>query len=175
MKKYILTLVIVALALPLTAQIISSSPIDPKVDGVFGSQEYSNTQELQGMKLGYTLSNDGNTLYFALRAPAKGWVSVGLGTKRMHLSHMVMGFDALTSQTISEETGRGHSHSPSKDKVVKMSIIKESGNETTLEFSIPSALYANGSELPLILAYGTKDDLRSKHSKYASYTITYTK
>lgn len=173
MKKYIFIVLLLALSLPMTAQIISSASVDPKVDGVFGSQEYPTMQELKGMKLGYALSNDGNTLYFALQAPTNGWVSVGLGSKKMQGAHIVMGFDALTSQTISEETGKGHKINPSKDKIVKLQAVKESGDETTLEFSVPSSLYASGGELPLIIAYGKKDNLSSKHSKYASYTIAY--
>ncbi len=57
-----------ALALPLAAQILPSTSVDPKIDGVFGNEEYAVVQELQG-------------------------------------PHIVIGFDALSSQTISEESG----------------------------------------------------------------------
>ncbi len=53
-----------ALALPLAAQILPSTSVDPKIDGVFGNEEYAVVQELQG-------------------------------------PHIVIGFDALSSQTIS--------------------------------------------------------------------------
>lgn len=173
MKRILFMVVVIALSLPLGAQFISSAPVDPKVDGVITTTEYPNSQELQGMKLGYALSVDAQTLYFALQAPTKGWVSVGLGSNRMQGAHMIIGFDALTSQTISEETGRGHSHSPSNQKIVKQQAIRESGSSTTLEFSVPASLYSSGRELKLILAYGTLDDLKSKHKQYASYTIAF--
>lgn len=175
MKKQLTIVLLIALTLPLTAQIVPSASVDPKVDGIFSNQEYPVVEQLRGMTMGYALSGDGQTLHFALQAPTKGWVSIGLGSNRMQGAHIVIGFDALTSQTISEETGRGHSHSPSRDKIVKQQAIKESGNTTTLEFSVSAFLYSGGSELRMILAYGTRDDLRSKHSTYASHTIPFNK
>ncbi|NLE16156.1 MAG: hypothetical protein GX626_09840 [Spirochaetales bacterium] len=175
MKKIFTILMLAALALPLAAQILPSTSVDPKIDGIFQDQEYAVVQELRGMKFGYALSRDGQTLHFALQAPTTGWVSIGLGSNRMQGAHIVIGFDALASQSISEETGRGHSHSPSRDKIVKQQAIKESGSVTTLEFSVPASLYAGGRELRTILAYGTQDDLRSKHTVYASHTIAFAK
>ncbi len=175
MKKHLIILIALLITLPLAAQIIPSAPQDPQVDGLFGNQEYPVVQQLRGMTFGYALSSDGKTLYFALQAPTKGWVSIGLGSNRMQGAHMIIGFDDLSSQTISEETGRGHSHSPSKDKIVTQQAIRESGNLTTLEFSVPASLYAGARELRTILAYGTRDDLRSKHTAYASHTIPFSK
>ncbi len=67
MKKIFTILMLVPLALPLAAQILPSTSVDPKIDGVFGNEEYAVVQELQG-------------------------------------AHIVIGFDASSSQTISEET-----------------------------------------------------------------------
>ncbi|MDD3929982.1 MAG: DOMON domain-containing protein [Sphaerochaeta sp.] len=175
--KHIITisLILAGLALPLAAQILPSSPVDPVIDGSFGATEYPQVVQLKDMRLGYALSRNGQSLHFILEAPATGWVSVGLGSNRMHGAHMIIGYDALSSQVISEETGRGHGHSPSSTKLLIQSTIKESGGKTTLEFSLPASTYSSGKELPLIVAYGTQDNLRSKHKRYDSHTIAFQK
>lgn len=174
MKHLIIALfILVSTTFPLTAQIFPSAANDPIVDGVFGAQEYPRVVELKGMKLGYALSRNSQIMHFALEAPTTGWVSIGLGSNRMHGAHIIIGYDAITSQVISEETGRGHSHSPSSRKIVLQSTIKEVAGKTTLEFSIPASNYNSGRELRLIVAYGTQDDLRSKHIAYDSHVITF--
>ncbi len=176
MKQLITISMILALfAFPLFAQIIPSSPTDPSVDGLFGTTEYPQVVQLKDMRLGYALSRNGQNLHIILEAPTTGWVSVGLGSNRMNGAHMIIGYDALSSQVISEETGRGHGHSPSSTKLLVQSTIKESGGKTNLEFSLPASTYSSGNELRLIVAYGTKDDLRSKHKRYDSYTIAFQK
>lgn len=170
---YMFTLLLVVL--PVSAAIISTSPVDPILDGILKEQEYSNVQIIRGMKLGYTLSRDEQTLHFTIEAPTKGWVSIGLGSNRMQGAHMIIGFDGANGQVISEETGRGHTHSASRDKIAKQHIVKESGNTTTLEFSVPSSLYSKDRELRIILAYGSADNLTSKHVAYGNFTISFSK
>ena len=172
---YIFLIVILLATFPLIAQIIPSAPVDPFVDGSLGANEYPIIQQLRDMRLGYALSKDSQTLIFALEAPTTGWVSVGLGSNRMNGAHMIIGFDAISNQVISEETGRGHSHKPSSTNILTKSMIKEDKGKTTLEFSVPASLYTSGRNLRLIVAYGSQDNLSSKHSRHDSHTITFNK
>ena len=174
-KRITILIILVFLALPLAAQILPSAPVDPVIDGSFGATEYPQVVQLKDMRLGYALSRNGQSLHFILEAPTTGWVSVGLVSNRMHGAHIIIGYDALSSQVISEETGRGHGHSPSSTKLLSQSAIKESGGKTTLEFSLPASNYSSGRDLRLIVAYGTQDNLRSKHLRYDSHTIAFQK
>ncbi len=177
MRKKISLFLIISLlfSLPLAAQIFPSSQTNPVVDGSFGTNEYPEIVQLKDLRLGYAQSRDSRNLHFILEAPTTGWVSVGLGSNRMHGAHIIIGYDAVSSQIISEETGRGHSHSPSSSKILVQSKIKEAGGKTTLEFTIPASEFDSGRNLRLIVAYGNQDNLRSKHVTYASHTITFLK
>ncbi|NCB01537.1 MAG: hypothetical protein EOM67_05120 [Spirochaetia bacterium] len=161
------------LTLPLVAQILPPSTINPIIDGSVGASEYLQVIPLKDMRLGYALSNNGKLLHFALEAPTSGWVSVGLDSKRMNGAHFIIGYDAMSTQVINEETGRGRSHSPSTVNILVESKIKELGGKTTLEFSVPASLYESGSELNIIVSYGNQDNIRSKHSRYDSHTIKF--
>ena len=176
MKKLSLFLIISLLfSLPLAAQIFPTSPSNPVVDGSFGTNEYPEIVQLKDMRLGYAQSRDSSNLHFILEAPTTGWVSVGLGSNRMHGAYIIIGYDAITSQVISEETGRGHGHSPSSSKILVQSKIKEAGAKTTLEFTVPASQFDSGRNLRLIVAYGNRDNLRSKHVTYDSHTINFLK
>ncbi len=174
MKKfYILLILSMLFSLPLTAQIFPSSPVNPVVDGSFGTNEYPEVVQLKGMRLGYAQSRDSSNLYYVLEAPTRGWVAVGLGSNRMHGAHFIIGYDAISSQVISEETGLGRSHSQSSSKILVQSKIKETGGKTTLEFTVPASEFDSGRNLRLIIAYGNQDNLRSKHVSYDSHTIRF--
>jgi hypothetical protein len=53
------------------------------------------------------------------------------------------------------------------------SKIKETGGRTTMEFTVPASQFDSLRNLSLIAAYGSKDDLRSKHVSYDSHTISF--
>lgn len=146
----------------------------PVGDGMLAKGEYPISKEGSGMTVGIAVSPDGKTLYMALQAPTDGWVSIGLGSLKMNGAYMVIAFDSNGTQTVSEQTGKGHSHSPNADKKLLSSAVKESGGVTTLEFAVPAAGYLEGNSLKLLAAYGKKDNLTSIHSKYYAVEVPLT-
>jgi hypothetical protein len=154
-------------ALSAQAQTLSPSAKVPTVDGVLGADEYSVTGTYGDMTLGASLSADGKTLSLALAAPTPGWVSIGLGSSRMHNARMILAYDANGTVAVSEETGIGHSHKKAADPKVQSSSVHEADGTTTLEFTIPADGFTGGKNLDLILAYGGRDDFTSMHRKFA--------
>lgn len=176
MKYLFITLSILLLVTsPVAAQILPPSTTNPTVDGSIEEGEYPQVIQLKNMNFSYALSKDTKVLYFALEAPTSGWVSVGLDSSRMNGAHFIIGYDAISSQLINEETGRGRSHSPSTTKILIASKIREVSGKTTLEFSVPASLYDSGKDLDVIVSYGNQDNIRSKHSRYDRHTIKFQK
>ncbi len=153
------------------AQGLAPSANKPVADGVVGPKEYSMTGTYSGMTLGSSLSSDGKTVYFALEAPTTGWVAIGLGSNRMNGAFMVLASDAKGTTVVSEQTGRGHSHSPNAVKKLASGAVKENKGNTVLEFSLPAAEYIKGTSLQMLIAFGTGDDITTKHEKYASLDL----
>ncbi|HEY9054594.1 MAG TPA: DOMON domain-containing protein [Rectinemataceae bacterium] len=144
----------------------------PKADGIIGASEYGQLSERQGMKIGVRLSADGKTLSVAVQAPTAGWVAAGLGSLRMNGAFMVLGYSKEGSGYVSEERGSVVGHKPSADKRLESWAVSETGGFTVLEFSIPAAGFLKGDAVDMIFAYGAKDDFVSKHSRYASASVS---
>jgi hypothetical protein len=153
-----------------TAQGLAPSALLPVADGVVNSGEYSLNGTYLNMKFSSSLSSDGKTLFFALEAPASGWVSIGLGSLKMDGAFMVLGYDDKGKPFISEDTGKGHGHKPNKTKILESEAVKEENKITTLEFSLPASGF-NGT-LKILLAYGRGDNFSSMHSKFTSFEIS---
>jgi hypothetical protein len=143
----------------------------PVADGSLSANEYRISGTYGGMNLGVTLADDGKTLYVALEVPSTGWVSVGLGSKKMDGAFIVIASDNSGVTVISEETGKGHGHKPNATKILIAQAVKELGGKTVLEFAIPSSAFIKGGNLDLILAYGGKDSLNSFHKKYDKVSL----
>jgi hypothetical protein len=123
------------------------------------------------MRFGAALSADSKTLYCALEAPTGGWVSVGLGSLKMDGAYMVLAYDDAGAATISEETGKGHSHRANATKKLIASSVREAAGKTTLEFAVPAAGFITGTGLKSLIAYGKKDNLTSLHSAYGAVEV----
>ncbi len=154
-----------------TAQTLAPQATAPTIDGNVQKGEYSVMQSSKGFWLGVALSADKSTLTIGLAAGTTGWISVGLGSLRMNGSFMVIGFDSNGKQTITEEKGVGHGHSPANTHKVLKSVIKTAGGQTSLEFSIPAAEFVKDGKLQLILGASNTADLISFHPKFASVEI----
>ena len=148
---------------------------DPVADGVLSPGEYAVAFEKQTMKLGFTLSADRSVVFVAIQAPSKGWVSIGLGSTRMNGTYMVLGYDAAGKTVISEETGTRDAHRPNPTNILKTKAVKESGSQTTLEFSVPAARFLKGDNIDMIIAYSDRDDLVSFHGKFTGLTVQFKK
>lgn len=155
------------------AQILPAGAMAPKADGVLSPSEYPAVKTGAGMSLGVALSNDEKTLYLAVQAPTAGWVALGVGSLRMDGAFMVLAFDANGAQTVSEQTGKGHGHSPNATKKLISAAVKEANGMTTLEIALPSAGYTAGDAVKLIFAYGGADNLNSMHRGFSSAEVPF--
>lgn len=168
MKKLFLIISCLILASSVYAQGAS----EPRLDGILTAGEYSETQLINGIIIGTSLSADGSMLYVVVSAKTSGWVAVGLGSMRMNGSIMVMGYAEGGKQSISFELGKGYSHATTSIKDAKAFVVQE-GDVTTIEVSVPAAAYVKNSVLQMNAAFGPKDDFKSKHTKRAAIEFTY--
>lgn len=160
--------VLIALA---TSEGLITSVQTPIADGKVGLNEYALTSTHSNMILSYSFSSDRKTVYFALQAPTVGWVALGLGSLKMNGAFMVLGNVVDGKQTISEETGKGHSHKPNAEKILISSAVVENDVTTVLEFSLPADEYIKANALKMILAYGKGDSFSSIHAKFGSLEL----
>ena len=173
MKKSLVlgTLFVCLFSLSLHAQAVSVQSLGPSsnvpvIDGLIQANEYAQKTLVSGMTFAISLSTDGKTLFCAIEAPTTGWVAVGLGSLRMNGAYMVLAYDSKDTQVVSEETGRGHSHSANAVKKLIKSKVHDNGSTTVLEFALPAEEYLANNSLKILLAYGKKDDLKSLHAKH---------
>lgn len=153
------------------AQVLQPSNLVPVADGQVKANEYSFKASYSGMGLSASLSEDGNTLYMALDAPTKGWVSIGLGSLRMDGAFMVLAYDNGGKSVISEQTGKGHGHRPNSSTELTAGVVKEEGGSTVLEIAVGARKFISGKTIKLLVSYGNKDNFTSKHVRYAQVEL----
>ena len=156
---------------PLAAQTLAPSSVIPTADGTVGADEYTWKTEQKGAVLSLSLSADGNTLYAAVDTPATGWASIGLGARGMNGAFMVLGSDDAGKTEISEQTGKGFSHTTNAEKILETQAVKETDGRTVLEFSVPAAKFIKNGKLDIIAAWAKRDSFRTKHSKHISLSV----
>jgi hypothetical protein len=166
MKNASIALLMLLVAVNVWAQI-------PVTDGVLGTNEYARTETKAGITVAASLSPDGTTLYLAVQAKTSGWVAIGAGSQKMDNAFMALAFVAGTTQTITEETGKGKGHSVNTQKLLKSAVVAEAGGSTTLEISLPVAGFVKDKAIELIAAYGAQDNRTSMHRARASFKLTF--
>lgn len=154
----------------LFAQTTSTAAL-PKADGAISAGEYRYIKTEKEITLGVTLSPDGKTLHVAVSAPTAGWVSFGAGSLKMNGAYMVLAYDANGMPTVSEETGKGHGHSPNATAKLTASAVKEINGITTLETAFPATGYMETGSLKFIAAYGKAENLKSMHKAYFAVEV----
>lgn len=145
----------------------------PVANGILGVDEYSRTETKSGITVAASLSPDGSTLYLAVRAKTTGWVAIGTGSQRMDSAFMVLAFVAGSTQTITEETGKGVGHSINTGKLLTASFVAEANDFTTLEVALPAAGFVKNKTVELIAAYGNQDNRTSMHRARTSFKLTF--
>lgn len=144
----------------------------PVLDGVISSGEYSFIETRNGINVGASLSPDKKTLYLYVSAQTSGWVSVGVGSGVMDGAYMVLGYVSEGKENVLYELGRGRSHSPSFSEGVMAKVLEASG-VTTMEVSMPVGSSLKGGQIQLILAIGSNDNPKMRHSARASTTVRF--
>ena len=158
-------------AFPIAAQSLVSVADVPVADGSVAVGEYAWKTEQKGVVLSLSLSADGTILYAALDVPVSGWVSVGLGSKRMNGAFMVLGSDDGGKTEISEQTGKGFGHTLNKETILRSQAVKESEGRTVLEFSVPAEKFIKNGKLDVIAAWSKNDAFSSKHANRMSVSV----
>lgn len=143
----------------------------PVVDGVASPGEYGQSLTKGNITLHYSFTGD--KVFLAVTGRTKGWVAVGVGSRRMDNAAIYMGYFKDKGE-FTEQIGKGHTHgdNPGTPAVISW-IVKEEGNFTTLELVLErsSVLEPGKTDLDIILAMGGADSFRGSHSSRSADTI----
>lgn len=172
MKKIILCCLTLVISFCLSAQVLPQGQEAPVSDGLVNPGEYPMIRAIGKTDIGIALSADKSILYLSITAPSEGWVALGVGSLKMDGAFMVFAFDNKGVPSITEETGRGKSHSINKTNILISSSVKEANGKTVLEFSIKSANYVKNGKLDLIAAFGSRDSRTAIHAWKSPLTIS---
>jgi hypothetical protein len=164
MRRLLVVFVLLSMAMPVLAQ-------QPAVDGVMAANEYSRSETKSGITVAARLSLDGTTLYLAVQARTAGWVALGAGAQVMDKAYMVLAYVTGSTQTISEETGRGKSHVVNAERILIAASVAEADGFTTLEIALPAAGFVKDKTVELIAAFGTQDNRTGLHRARASFKL----
>lgn len=136
----------------------------PQIDGVISQGEYSLVVELPRGWL--YLNRTAELLSVAVQSELDGWVSVGLGSKRMDSASIYIGYVDSGEQVFAKQLGRGHDHEDSSVPEPKAFQLKENQTGTVLELSFPVSAFipAGATNLSLIVAGGRRDNLTGYHA-----------
>ena len=136
----------------------------PQIDGVISQGEYSLVVELPRGEL--YLNRTAELLSVAVQSELDGWVSVGLGSKRMDEASIYIGYVDSGEQVFAKQLGRGHGHEDSSVAEPTAFQLKENQTGTVLELSFPASAFisAGANRLPVIVAAGRRDNLTGYHS-----------
>lgn len=149
---------------------LSVSPGQIRIDGVRGPDEYTFVSNLNDMELSLRRLPD-NRLAFHYRARTSGWIALGFGSQRMHGAHILIGY--VTNRSVYEEhTGVFHTHRKTAETVLRESVLLESDGYTSWEGILDAGRFLGGSQLEMILAYGTRDNFTTKHQANRSLSIS---
>jgi hypothetical protein len=146
---------------------------NPVADGVLGTNEYARTETKAGITVAASLSPDGTTLYLAVKAKTSGWVAIGAGSQKMDSAFMTLAFVKDSTQSITEETGKGKSHSENATRVLESAFAAEAGEFTTLEIALPASGLVKDKAVELIAAYGARDNRTSLHRGRTSFRLSF--
>jgi hypothetical protein len=146
----------------------------PRVDGTINPDEYSMTIETEKMTL--HLSRNNNNLFFGLTGRTMGWTSIGFGGIGMDKAHIIIGYAQDGSHVVQEHTGKGHTHTPSPEKIILSSNIRDHEGSTTFEGSVKAGELITPDQkiLSLIIACGDADNFSSRHIFRKSLVIKLT-
>ena len=145
-------------------QTLVVSTDSPVIDGIVSQGEYSLVVELPKGEL--YLNRTAELLCVAFQSELDGWVSVGLGSKRMDAASIYIGYVDSGQQVFAKQLGRAHDHEDSSVVEPTAFRLKENQTGTVLELSFPVSAFvpAGAKSLALIVAGGRRDNLTSYHS-----------
>ncbi len=151
--------------------------------GTLWAADYQHSLTVDQMTFNWSV--EGEHLVIKLSAPTKGWVGIGFHpTEGMKGANIILGYVKDGKVELSDDYGHQYTkHEPDvkRDGTDNVTLISgnETGNTTTLEFSIPlqSGDASDGNIDPkadtvVILAYGPdRDSFRMKHQYHKTITV----
>jgi hypothetical protein len=182
MLKRITLLVVSTVVVGLIGNISLSQFKAPTMDGKIGKLEYRNSYSNNAINMTLYWTIDGDTIYVALEAPARGWVAWGVSTDAG--VDIIIGFVKDGKLTISDAFGKPHQvHKADTELGGKNDILASAASEsevdtaagkkifTTIEFS--RKLNTNDKTdnaviegaLKSFMAHSDADDLTTYHGK----------
>lgn len=142
-----------------------------------------NEAETEGIS--FTWEIDEGLLHCTVRAETEGWIAVGFKPERaMKGANIIIGYVDKDSIILEDHYGTGtFSHSADTDLGGEKNLTIVQGTEnkgiTEIEFTIPldsgdekDTVLSSGEMISVILAYGKRDNLRSKHKSRGTVEIT---
>lgn len=141
--------------------LLSTGRVD--TDGVISPGEYTATVTLPRAQVALKWSEQ--TLCIGLTAPTAGWVAVGLGSRRMDGSFIVMGYRKGDLAQLKIQKGSGHGHGDMPSDAMVSYAVGEKGVSTTMEVVLKAAQFiaAGQTGLELIVAFGATDSFVGLH------------
>ncbi len=151
-------------------KVLAVTSTRPVVDGVVQAGEYTYMHDFDHQLTLYA-SRTADTLYFGLVADTKGWVAVGLGSKKMEGSTIFMGFvDTDGKPSFKTQLGKGKRHADAPAEIsalVTSYAIKQAGGKTTLELAVKADAFIKPGQSTLSVIYAIGDE--ASYTKYHSY------
>lgn len=141
---------------------------NPIVDGTVNASEYKYVQSRDGMNLGAQLSDDGTTLFMSVSVKTSGWVAVATGSSSMDGAFMVIANVIDGKPTVTYQRGKDRTHSSTSASGVTAKVVETTAG-TSLEVSLPAALYVKEGEADILVAYGKLDEVRGRHTGRAAF------
>ena len=143
-----------------------------EADGVISPGEYTTTVTLQRAQVSLKWSEQ--TLCIGMVAPTAGWVAVGLGSRRMDGSVIVMGYSKGELAQLKIQEGSGHGHLDMPSDAMLSYAVGEKGVRTTMEVVLKAAPFiaAGQTSLELIAALGASDSFAGLHRWRAPLTVS---
>jgi len=170
LKKYMTLSLLLVATLGMSAQ--QALPLQSgsiQVNGIAAAGEYNYFSSDKNIDLSLRRL-DATRLAFNLKVKTTGWVAIGFGSQRMNGAHILIGY--YDSKPVYEEhVGVFNLHRKTTDKVLIESVMLEADGFTNWEGIIDSTRFTSSGKLELILAYGSRDNLTSKHQAYRSLVL----
>jgi hypothetical protein len=142
-----------------------------RIDGVAAAGEYSLTVDLAKARLSLLWTED--TLSLAVTAETKGWVAVGLGSRRMDKAIIFIGYATGDQGQLKIQKGAGHSHGDLDVNAMSSYAVAEKGKDTTMEVELKASSFiaADQTVFDLIVAFGGSDSFSGFHRDRTSLSV----
>ncbi len=140
-------------------------------DGVVQPGEYA-IDRIDGPAHIYA-SFDAGKIRLAIVGETRGWVAIGVDSKRMHGAKIFMGYVDGNGESFTTQAGVRHSHNDSSEFEALAHAAAESGNSTTMEIALDRSAFLEPGQttLDLIFAMGNSDSFRQYHSFRGTTTL----